>query len=1091
MTSPGGREVGRVSIRVVPDTHLFRRELREQLRKGGDEEFDVDINGNVNEKQLAREVRSAARAAGASVDIDANFRKSALDQIQEYGKQLTAAGKDLDLIQGAAKGLVAKIDLQVDPKSKKSWRDDINEELSNLRGLAINLTPRLDEQGTRDLRARVAALKVPIEVEVDRNSIVRAFGAIKSGVGSLSKVAIKGVDDGLQAMGSAALAAGKGFIKLGENGMIAVAVLGLIAPALALISGALVTLPAIMAAVLFPIGAIALGMDGIKKAAENAGLFSDSNGDKEGGGSIGAALDAIKKKVNDTFENGLKPAFESIGKIVNDTGFQDALGGVAQGLSDAFGGVTSALEKSKGALANIGSNIGKAFSAARPGIEDFTTGILNLVSKISDKFPGISEAINRTGKSFMEWVDRMTTVDPSTGVSKLDTAMKQLGDTLSEIGGLVTDFFNSGWENLSNVQFGDSMKGFVQDIRSLVQDTLPALANAFQVIASALKPIAVVVDAIDAVLNRLGARSVPDLGGDQSGLETLFGKPGKWINDALNPEAAVQKALETGKQVGDSLNEGISTAALNTNAATQQAAAVAVAAKQEFDKTIASMPVDDQKSLISAALGTDGAAQAQWGAKLATAAASARDGITSQFDGVKDAVATKWAEINAAVTTGITGMQTTISSFFTALPQGFTGAFTGIQQSITGMFILIAQSISTQSANLSNSFATAFQGIPGRIAQALSGTPAAITGALAGVAGAVAVSMAAAAQAANEGGAATAQVAAASFGTVAPAISGAMQPCITTVSTICQQMVSTALSFAGAMEQSGVAIGASFARGIASQASLVASSANALMAAARAFFPNSPADEGPFSGSGWVDKSGASIGVSFADGISSSMKGVVSTARELMQAVKDVFGSTEGLTINFNLGGVADQAQAATTAVKDFGTAVGTIPPAQLKSLQPEVSAQESQFTKDELDRQLAILEIERKSLEIERAKTGANEAAIKARLEEIKQQKLQLGLQKNQLDYATKYGEQTDSMTTKMNQFYQDIGKKVVGLPTDFAKNVGGQAMSDLGISGQGAIPNLINEGVNYIFQVQDMQSALTAQRTLVNKQAAGVTQR
>lgn len=1091
MTSPGGKEVGRVSIRVVPDTHLFRRELREQLRKGGDEEFDVDINGNVNEKQLAREVRSAARAAGASVDIDANFRKSALDQIQEYGKQLTAAGKDLDLIQGAAEGLVAKIDLQVDPKSKKSWRDDINEELSNLRGLAFNLTPRLDGQGTQDLRARVAALKVPIEVEVDRNSIVRAFGAIKSGVGSLSKVAINGVSDGLQAMGSAALAAGKGFIKLGENGMIAVAVLGLIAPALALISGALVTLPAIMAAVLFPIGAIALGMDGIKKAAENAGLFSDSNGDKEGGGSIGAALDAIKKKVNDTFENGLKPAFEGIGKILNDTGFQDALGGVAQGLSDAFGGVTSALEKSKGALANIGSNIGKAFSAARPGIEDFTTGILNLVSKISDKFPGISDAINRTGKSFMEWVDRMTTVDPSTGVSKLDTAMKQLGDTLSEIGGLVTDFFNSGWENLSNVQFGDSMKGLVQDIRSLVQDTLPALANAFQVIASALKPIAVVVDAIDAVLNRLGAKSVPDLGGDQSGLETLFGKPGKWINDALNPEAAVQKALETGKQVGDSLNEGISTAALNTNAATQQAAAVAVAAKQEFDKTIASMPVDDQKSLISAALGTDGAAQAQWGAKLATAAASARDGITSQFDGVKDAVATKWAEINAAVTTGITGMQTTISSFFTALPQGFTGAFTGIQQSISGMFILIAQSISTQSANLSNSFATAFQGIPGRIAQALSGTPAAITGALAGVAGAVAVSMAAAAQAANEGGAATAQVAAASFGTVAPAISGAMQPCITTVSTICQQMVSTASSFAGAMEQSGVAIGASFARGIASQASLVASSANALMAAARAFFPNSPADEGPFSGSGWVDKSGASIGVSFADGISSSMKGVVSTARELMQAVKDVFGSAEGLTINFNLGGVADQAQAATTAVKDFGTAVGTIPPAQLKALQPEASAQESQFSRDELDRQLAVLEIERKSLELERAKTGANEAAIKARLEEIKQQKLQLGLQKNQLDYATKYGEQTDSMTTKMNQFYQDIGKKVVGLPTDFAKNVGGEFMNDLGISGQGAIPNLINEGVNYIFQVSDMQSALTAQRTLVNKQAAGVTQR
>ena len=99
--------------------------------------------------------------------------------------------------------------------------------------------------------------------------------------------------------------------------------------------------------------------------------------------------------------------------------------------------------------------------------------------------------------------------------------------------------------------------------------------------------------------------------------------------------------------------------------------------------------------------------------------------------------------------------------------------------------------------------------------------------------------------------------------------------------------------------------------------------------------------------------------------------------------------------------------------------------------------------------------------------------------------------MQKNQLDYATKYGEQTDSMAAKMDDFYKDIGKKVVGLPTDFAKNVGADFMNGLGISGEGAIPNLINEGINYIFQVQDMQSALTAQRTLVNKQAAGVTQR
>jgi hypothetical protein len=159
--------------------------------------------------------------------------------------------------------------------------------------------------------------------------------------------------------------------------------------------------------------------------------------------------------------------------------------------------------------------------------------------------------------------------------------------------------------------------------------------------------------------------------------------------------------------------------------------------------------------------------------------------------------------------------------------------------------------------------------------------------------------------------------------------------------------------------------------------------------------------------------------------------------------------------------------------------------------LQPEVSGPESEAQKEELTRQLALLEMERKSLELERLKTGANQDAIKARLEEIKQQKLQLGLQKNQLDYATKYGEQTDSMATKMDDFYKDIGKKVVGLPTDFAKATGQQFMQDLGMSGEGAIPNLLREGAKYIFNVSGIGEAMTAQQTLTRRDALQFTQR
>ena len=111
--------------------------------------------------------------------------------------------------------------------------------------------------------------------------------------------------------------------------------------------------------------------------------------------------------------------------------------------------------------------------------------------------------------------------------------------------------------------------------------------------------------------------------------------------------------------------------------------------------------------------------------------------------------------------------------------------------------------------------------------------------------------------------------------------------------------------------------------------------------------------------------------------------------------------------------------------------------------------------------------------------------------LDQIANMKTQLGLQRDQLNYATKYGEQATESASKLDQFYTDIGKKVVGLPTDFAKATGQQFMSDLGISGQGAIPNLLQEGAKYIFNVSGIGEAMTAQQTLTRRDSLQFTQR
>ena len=89
---------------------------------------------------------------------------------------------------------------------------------------------------------------------------------------------------------------------------------------------------------------------------------------------------------------------------------------------------------------------------------------------------------------------------------------------------------------------------------------------------------------------------------------------------------------------------------------------------------------------------------------------------------------------------------------------------------------------------------------------------------------------------------------------------------------------------------SGAAVGGSFASGLRSRAGAVASAATALAAAARSRMPNSPADEGPFSGSGWGGW-GESIAEELAKGLRKSAPEVAREAERLMSGVNGALES--------------------------------------------------------------------------------------------------------------------------------------------------------------------------------------------------------
>src|SRR5690606_37043907 len=95
---------------------------------------------------------------------------------------------------------------------------------------------------------------------------------------------------------------------------IVIAVFALAAPVLGLVAGLLAGLPSLLLAAGAAAGAVALGWDGIKKAAQT----------------LKPEFDALKKTMSDTFEKGLTPVFQQLKQLFPT--LQTGLKQVAEGL---------------------------------------------------------------------------------------------------------------------------------------------------------------------------------------------------------------------------------------------------------------------------------------------------------------------------------------------------------------------------------------------------------------------------------------------------------------------------------------------------------------------------------------------------------------------------------------------------------------------------------------------------------------------------------------------------------------------------------------------------------------------------------------
>jgi phage-related protein len=378
-------------------------------------------------------------------------------------------------------------------------------------------TSKFKQELEAQLKKTLKDMKVSIDVEADTAAARAELEALKKKIDSLDKTVRVRVnkDDvkGLKDIGGAATSAGEGFSSMSRFALIGVAVLVLLAPALALIATLLAGLPSLLFLAGGAFAAVALGMDGITKAAE---VF-------------GPSIESLKNSLSATFEQGLTPVFEQLNSVFPV--LERGLNVVAEGLVSVAQGFTNVVTSSEGMaqIENFLNNTGQFFQQITPGIESLTRTLLTLASAGAESFGKLADVFNTFTKGFddmiQEAVKSGTLFDALDGLAKvtgalLDVFTKLFGaglDAMGVLGGPIADLFKG---------FGDALVSLMPALTKLSEILFNVLGKAFE----ALVPI---FDKLTPAFLKLADIFGELVGGALDGLSPLLETIAKILGDTL------------------------------------------------------------------------------------------------------------------------------------------------------------------------------------------------------------------------------------------------------------------------------------------------------------------------------------------------------------------------------------------------------------------------------------------------------------------------------------------------------------------------------------------------------------------------------
>lgn len=459
----------RVGVRVFPDARRFPGELKRFLEKI-ERTVKVVIPVRLDESRLGADLRRVQAdlesSIGRGVDVpvkydDPGFKPPKPVEIQLDPDMLGFQRRvDADL---AALRNRLKTDVEVSPRTDM-FRGEVELEIARLeRSLSVDIPLDVSErQGFQEsVSKKITELNRSFDpdrgnaftrmlsgLRGETDSVGRStsvVGRLVDGVGSVfSKVA----DLGSGLSGSLTTVASVG-LKMGAAFAIAIPLVGLLAAGIGILIGAVLALggaitaglgglPVLLTSLLAPIAAVALGMDGIKKAAEV----------------LKEPFDRLRASVSQAFEQGLTPVFERLKAVfpVLETGMV----GIADGLSRFAGGMVDVITTSAGL-----ANIERAFTGVQTVIDKATPGASALLTQLLE-IAGTSELYDILGNSIngaLEGIARfLQRLRPELvpALTQLDSVLRSAGGALGELLIGATQFFTAAGPGLT--RFFDGMK---------------------------------------------------------------------------------------------------------------------------------------------------------------------------------------------------------------------------------------------------------------------------------------------------------------------------------------------------------------------------------------------------------------------------------------------------------------------------------------------------------------------------------------------------------------------------------------------------------------------------------------------------------